>query len=307
MAKTDIPLHIPHGTPAAPIRVRSDTAVRVPRYALYGDSTTREWFVNVEPLERRAAALEWRIEPHTHPKFTQLLFVTQGDGEMTLDGDALPFASPCVLVIPPFRIHSFLYRGLASGKVVTVENNYLGDLLGRGPDLRPVLETAGAFPLSASAKAGLTAPLAMLEQELVASSRGSAIAAEIHLLQMLLTILRDRPAADAALLCARGRLVDRLIDLVETRYRTQPDIDQLAGELGVSAAQLRHACKDATGLSPLALLHDRIAAEAKRCLIYSSASVAEIGYSLGFDDAAYFTRFFKRMAGVTPTTFRGGH
>jgi len=50
--------------------------VQVPRYTLYGDvAATREWFVNVESLDQRASALNWSIEPHTHPRFTQLVFV----------------------------------------------------------------------------------------------------------------------------------------------------------------------------------------------------------------------------------------
>ena len=72
----------------------------------------------------------------------------------------------------------------------------------------------------------------------------------------------------------------------------------------MTSAQLRSACKTTLGLSPLAILHDRIVAEAKRSLIYTTMSIADIGYALGFEDAAYFTRFFTRLLGVTPTKFR---
>ncbi len=308
MAETHNRLHISLVSSRSGARARrSETAVVVPRYSLYGDAAaTREWFVNVEPLGGRARARGWRIEPHTHPKFAQLLFVAAGAGEMTLDGDRLPFAAPCLLVVPPFRIHGFRYAEQADGVVLTIENNYLGDLLERAPDLRVILQTAGAFALSAAAHAATAAHLEALRDELVPGRRGGAIGAEAQLLQLLLAALRDRPLPEPGTPTARGDLVDRYLDLVEGRYREQPDVDTLAAELAVTPAQLRHACKAALGLSPLAIIHDRLIAEAKRCLIYTTTAVGEIGFALGFTDAAYFTRFFTRMVGLTPTRFRAG-
>jgi AraC family transcriptional activator of pobA len=300
MAKTENRLHISN----AAQRMRSETPIAVPRYSLYGDAVAaREWFVNVEPLDQRASPMNWMIPPHTHPKFTQVVFVADGAGEMTLDGDAIPFASPCVMVVPPFRIHSFRYAEASRGTVVTIENNYLGDLLARAPELRSVLEIAGAFPLAEQAHRQIAGNIKALATELRSGVTGSTIGAEIQLLQIVLTMLRDRPE-EVATPTPRGELVDRFVELIEARYREQPEIDTLAGELGVTPAQLRNACKATTGLAPLAILHDRIAAEAKRCLIYTPMSVAEIGYSLGFDDAAYFTRFFRRATGKPPTSFR---
>ena len=46
--------------------------------------------------------------------------------------------------------------------------------------------------------------------------------------------------------------------------------------------------------------------EAKRLLIYTGKSVAEVGYDLGFEDPAYFARFFAERAGSAPSAFRAG-
>lgn len=279
--------------------------MRVPRYTLYGDAgLTRDWFVNLEPLDQRASAQDWHIEPHTHPKFTQLVFVDDGSGEMTLDGDALPFASPCVLVVPPFRIHGFRYVEDTEGSVLTVENNYLGDLVARAPDLKPVLETAGAFVLSGDARSSIAGHIRCLRDELAGARKGGMVGAEVQLLQIVLAMLRDRPSIETPAPSARATLVDRFLEVVEARYREQPRLEEIASTLGVTAGQLRIATRATTGMSPLAILHDRLAAEAKRCLIYTNMNIAEIGYSLGFDDAAYFTRFCTRALGVPPSKFR---
>ena len=53
-----------------------------------------------------------------------------------------------------------------------------------------------------------------------------------------------------------------------------------------------------------ALLQDRLLLEAKRLMLYSNMTVAEAAYYLGFDDPAYFSRFFVRGCKVSPRQFR---
>jgi AraC family transcriptional activator of pobA len=52
------------------------------------------------------------------------------------------------------------------------------------------------------------------------------------------------------------------------------------------------------------IVHARLLLEAKRQLLYTSEPVSEIAYALGFDDPAYFTRFFSQRTGVSPRVFR---
>ena len=67
---------------------------------------------------------------------------------------------------------------------------------------------------------------------------------------------------------------------------------------------LRNSVKEKTGRSPGHILRQEIALEAKRLLIHSELTAAEIGFKLGFDDPSYFGRFFKRESGLSPTAFR---
>src|SRR6185437_7503540 len=87
-------------------------------------------------------------------------------------------------------------------------------------------------------------------------------------------------------------------------FRSGRSLPDYARALHVSEARLRNACLGAGGQPPIQLLHARVLLEAKRQLIYTSLPIAEIAYGLGFDDPAYFTRFFTRRAGVCPRTYR---
>ena len=56
--------------------------------------------------------------------------------------------------------------------------------------------------------------------------------------------------------------------------------------------------------SPLSVIHDRVNAEARRLLLYTGKSAKEVGYLLGYEDTAAFSRFFAKMNGESITSFR---
>ena len=52
------------------------------------------------------------------------------------------------------------------------------------------------------------------------------------------------------------------------------------------------------------VIRNRIILEAKRLLINNDMTVLEIANHLNFADNSYFTKFFKKLEGVTPEEFR---
>ncbi|MEG3166244.1 helix-turn-helix domain-containing protein [Sphingomonas sp. PB2P19] len=285
----------------------SVTATTTPNYVLYGDTgTPPDWFVNLEPLEQRSSERGWIIAPHTHPRFTQVILCRDGGGEMTIDGERRAFGPASVMVVPPFRIHGFDYAEATSGWVLTIENNYLAGLLVRAPALEVVLRDPGVFGLDPAILPACEAELDGLAAELESRAISSAIGAEIRLLSILLLLLRHWPAKapSPAVHGGRAETVRRFKDIVEHRFRKHPALPEIARELGVSVSQLRLACNSVAGMSPMALLHDRVVAEAKRCLAYSNMSIAEIADWLGFTDTAYFSRFFAKATSQTASCYR---
>lgn len=290
-----------------PPPVGSVSAAIVPRYVLYGEDGERpDWFVNVEHLDERCRERGWTIAPHTHPHFMQVMLCTHGGGDMTIEGETHAFRPGSVMIVPAFCIHGFRYADNTQGWVLTVANTYLADLLHRIPGFERVVGRPGVFDMPAGIGRGLDADFARLFAELRDRRTGYAIGAQIHVMAILLQFLRHWPSADADTPArgSRQRIVARFKAIVEERFRDQPTMPAIAAELGVSPSQLRSACNGVAGISPVGILHDRILAEAQRCLAYTGMSVSEIADWLGFSDAAYFSRFFSRRTRETPTAYR---
>lgn len=92
--------------------------------------------------------------------------------------------------------------------------------------------------------------------------------------------------------------------MVEVHYRSGKQPGWYAGQLDITEKHLNGCCKADTGITVSQYLKERILLEAKRLLCHSKGSIKEIGYHLGFDDPAYFTRFFRKNAGVNALDFR---
>jgi AraC-like DNA-binding protein len=74
--------------------------------------------------------------------------------------------------------------------------------------------------------------------------------------------------------------------------------------LGVTTSHLVETVRQATGMTPGEMLHNRLVLEAKRMLVYSDYSAAEIALKLSFSSASHFGQWFRKMTDLTPREFR---
>jgi AraC-like DNA-binding protein len=99
-------------------------------------------------------------------------------------------------------------------------------------------------------------------------------------------------------------LTRQFIELVTHRDGPFQTVREYSDRLGVTPSHLAETVKAATGRTPGQMIRSAQTVEAKRLLLHTDKNVAQIAYELGFKDTAYFGRFFKREAGVTPGEFR---
>jgi AraC family transcriptional regulator, transcriptional activator of pobA len=286
-------------------------ATRVPTYALYGE---REQplipeSLHVESIAQRSRLYDWEIRPHRHDLFAQLLCLRTGSGEVVFDDERQAYTAPCVIFVPALSVHGFRFSSDTDGVIVTVVAQRLQSLLEAEPELEARLAQAHcltfapgnvAFQALDEAVRALTA-----EAQGHGAWRMTALTAALSMVLVRLGRALDAAGAHGAEHPPRSlQHVQRFRALVEQHYREQHPLAFYAGQLGITTTQLNRVCREVLRTSALGALHGRLLLEAKRDLAYAQLSVKEIALTLGFADAAYFTRFFTRHTGLSPRRFR---
>ncbi|MBC3784223.1 helix-turn-helix domain-containing protein [Spirosoma utsteinense] len=111
---------------------------------------------------------------------------------------------------------------------------------------------------------------------------------------------------------ARSRLTAIFLELLERQFPiesparrfTLRSASDFARQLAVHVNHLNRCVRDTTGKTTTDHIADRLAGEARALLRHSDWNVAEVGYSLGFDEPTHFNYFFRKHTGLTPSAFR---
>jgi AraC family 4-hydroxyphenylacetate 3-monooxygenase operon regulatory protein len=136
------------------------------------------------------------------------------------------------------------------------------------------------------------------------AAKNLAIDSLVRLLLIRIARLSSKRAESIAVNNDDLRLFHRFSDLVEEHYRKHWHLPQYTDHMGVSESRLNQICQRISNRSPKKLIHDRIVQETKRLLTFSNLGINEICFELGFADPAYFSRFFKKHAGLTAQQYR---
>jgi AraC family transcriptional regulator, transcriptional activator of pobA len=282
----------------------------VPKVRLYVERAeeTGNWSVHVGHVVNRGRR---QTSPHAHPGYGQVIFVRSGRGVMNLDGSIVSFEGPCVLLLPAECVHGLDYELDVDRWVVTIEAAYLARVNGKLDEFIQLWSEPRMIPLSDRQDAPMAFhdQIKKLDKEIAARTVGHEVQTEALLTVLLLMLVRGAgltPLDDDGAKHNEIQLTERFRDLIDQHYWENLSAQDYAAMLAVSLTQLRAACAAAFGQSPTKVIHARLITEAKRGLIFGDTSIEQIALSLGFSNAAYFTRFFSKEIGQTPSQFRAG-
>lgn len=260
--------------------------------------------VHVERINVRAHVNAWTILAHRHANLAQLFMIAKGGGVIGMDGASLSFSAPCLIWLPANVVHAFEFEPETDGMVLTVTVDALRAAHTRLPEATldaPILLTS----VDDKAWRAVNMHLTSMGDEIVSGDDAAELALFHHLALTVMALARvARNGQLSVAQTAAAGLVARFRALVDTRYREHVGVPVYASALGVTADKLHAVCSKVAGRPPSVIINERIMVEARRALIYTTMSVAEIAYDLGFDDAAYFSRFFTRRAGQSPAALR---
>jgi AraC-like DNA-binding protein len=94
--------------------------------------------------------------------------------------------------------------------------------------------------------------------------------------------------------------IARAVERIRSNFDKPLRIDHLARELGMSTSGFYQQFKTVTALTPLQFQKQLRLQEARRLMLGEDMDAASAGYRVGYDDAAHFSREYKRLFGMPP-------
>jgi AraC family transcriptional regulator, transcriptional activator of pobA len=283
----------------------------IPTYALYGESieAPMDLWLHCESIPARSALFDWEISLHRHQSFFQILYMSRGTAEFRVEAQSFKLGPVALLTVPPRAAHGFRFSEDVEGYVVTARIERIEQMLGGAPGTRNFFAAPRVIelPRSGAAAALVDRHIETIAAESASSREGHWALVEANLVILLIEMARlIQSNADTSNTLSGNvsRHARQFQALVDQHFRSRRAVAFYADALGVSETHLNRIARQAFDQSALGVINQKLLHEAARDLTFTPIAVKEIAYALGFEDPAYFTRFFTKQMGLSPTEFR---
>lgn len=269
--------------------------------------------IHYESLEKLANFFGRNMPIHHHDRFYQLHVILTGAIHVNLDEKSYVVQAPMFFLTPPTVPHAFVTDNNAKGHVITVRQQLVWQLMesmmATGWDKTNFMTSplcVALLPEENKNAVHLLQLLSLIADENQQSGVEQDFALKALLQLILIDILRlaDQSQPQQKTRKEDIRIFHHFNQLIESHYKEHLTLSQYADKISITEARLNDICRRLAGLPSKRLITDRLIQEAQRLLSFSSISITEIGYELGFKDPAYFARFFRKNAGVTASKYR---
>ena len=230
-------------------------------------------------------ALTFSVSRHLHNSL-ELIFCTNGCGEMIFDGGTLRYSTNDIVVVPPRLPHANVSAAGFTNIHICLDEATLNQA---EPYVIPA--DPNGFLLNAFAAAFYYYSGSPEDRSVLLPLYGQLIAASLA--------ARDQKPL-------RSEIVQSLEnDILENYPDCGYDLNIFLNTLPFSAGYIKKVFKKETGLTPHQYLTDKRLENAASNLALSGGkgNISEIAYQCGFSEPLYFSRLFKRKYGVSPRSY----
>lgn len=250
--------------------------------------------------------------PHRHDDFYEILFLTQGEGIHTIDFQQYAIRPNTIFFLSPGQIHELALSEDVQGYIILFTSSFYHF---NKTDPHKLFELPFFYNLSQETppiyldNAECIQTLTNLFREAISenkqylSDKDEAIRALLDLI--LIQCKRIYPLSQQDEKTNKGKIiVKRFKQLIEEKCKENLSVKDYANLLAISPNYLSETVKSVTGRTSTDLINDRMILEIKRLLKHTDMGISEIAYSLNFADQSYFSKYFKKLTGLSPLEFR---
>ncbi len=279
----------------------------IPVFKLYGEE--RGWptpeLLHCESIHQRSSLYEWHIRVHQHAELVQVLYLHKGQAEIDIEGERRVVKDASLQIVPSLCVHGFRFSPGTQGYVLSLALPLLSRFESQFGRQLAILNQPQCLSVKHS-RSHLRSLFATLLEEYQQNNDARELMLHAMLSALLVWMNRqsqgETPAEERAE--RRRAVMQQFARHIESHFREHLPMSDYAQAIGLSVTHLNYLCREFHHCSALNVLHQRLMLEAKRSLQYTSMSVTQLSDYLGFSDATYFSRFFRRYTGMSPKIFR---
>lgn len=234
---------------------------------------------------------------HRHNFFEILWFSEVKDTSfLELDFERYQLKNNQICIIAPGQVFNMKLQG-EKGYVFAISREIFKEVCET-----ETLLTAGAHPFFLNTENLQTCQLLikLLGQEYHGKSRMNLIKTYLKAFCIIIT---EELNSQEVLVNDKLR-IQQLNALIETHFIFERETKFYAERLNMSTHHLNDIVRFSRGTTVKKMVVQRLLLEAKRELSFGALTVKEVAFKLGFNDASYFSRFFKKHTGNSPDVFK---
>lgn len=248
--------------------------------------------------------------PHRH-SFYHLVLFTAGGGSHTIDFEKFDVKPGQIYFMVPGQVHSWDFEGFVDGYIINFSTSFIQSFLLRSGyfDNFTFLSSTNPQDEVIDLPAEQLSIIVGLFNNIIAEvEKPAALGSDmVKLLMLQVFITTSRIQGKDENRVKQGynhTLIRNFQKLIEQHYIDVKLPKDYAELLYITPNHLNAVCKDVLGLAAGEVIRNRTLLEAKRLLTNPKLSISEIAFTLNFSDNSYFTKFFKKIEGITPEEFR---
>lgn len=238
------------------------------------------------------------VPRHKHSCY-ELFYIIDGEGTFFMDCQSYHIQKQSLFLVAPGRVHGWEQTNSIKAYLLKFDSSIFE---GHSFLNQMSVFNFDSVQIDEREKPLIDTTLASLEDEYTAAH--SFKECSISSLLEILLIYIQRTLSIESISYTDGTLVTKLNELMHSNNYKIAKPSCYARKLKTSTKLLNQALHKITGKSTSDYIRSKTIEEAQRLLKYTSMTCNEISYHLGFIDAAYFSRFFKREVGMSPIHFK---
>lgn len=240
----------------------------------------------------------------------EFIWIKKGKGSLTVDFQDYLLSENVIYCLSPGQWRMLRPTGSLQGYYISLSADLYFTVKGE----------VDYFFLSDRCTGGRNIMLLMLERErpfelddivqLVGKEYDRNGLSRLDILSGLLKIFMLYISKDMAIKIGKLKLDDKtekvmkFLALVKNNFQTKKMVADYASEMALTPSYLNYIVKKISGFSASYHIQQCIILEAKRKIISEKVRMKDLAYSLGFNDCAHFSKYFKNKCGINFSSFR---